>query len=98
MFVVVCMITVCAVLAPILRYLWIYSGSANANFYFAISLAFSTAQVEIIVLGSFFCYRGSPQIFLVTDLLYAFLKREFHLLNGSKPPIINGKTAEVVLG
>lgn len=44
-FVTVCMFLVCTVFAPIQYYLWIYAGSANANFYFAISLAFSTAQV-----------------------------------------------------
>ena len=42
----VCMFLVCTVFAPIQYYLWIYAGSANANFYFAISLAFSTAQVN----------------------------------------------------
>ncbi|XP_078336360.1 GPI-anchor transamidase component PIGU-like isoform X1 [Crassostrea virginica] len=44
-FVSVCMFLVCTVFAPIQYYLWIYAGSANANFYFAISLAFSTAQI-----------------------------------------------------
>lgn len=44
-FVTVCMFLVCTVFAPIQYYLWIYAGSANANFYFAISLAFSTAQI-----------------------------------------------------
>ncbi len=44
-FIVTCMFVVCSVLAPILYHLWIYAGSANANFYFAISLVYSTAQV-----------------------------------------------------
>ncbi|ELT93166.1 hypothetical protein CAPTEDRAFT_175379 [Capitella teleta] len=79
-FIVVCMLMVCSVLAPVLWHLWIYSGSANANFYFAIALVFSTAQ-----------------IFLVTDLLFAFLRREYDLLHGSKPLIINGKPTEVIL-
>ena len=34
------------VLAPILYHLWIFAGSANANFYFAITLVYSTAQVS----------------------------------------------------
>ena len=46
-FVVTVMFGVCSVLAPILYHLWIYAGSANANFYFAITLVYSTAQVNI---------------------------------------------------
>ena len=55
------------ILGPVLYQLWIYNGSANANFFFAITLVFSTAQ-----------------IFLVTDLLFAHVKREFYLINGYK--------------
>jgi hypothetical protein len=47
--------------------LWIYNGSANANYFFAITLVFGTAQ-----------------IFLITDILFAYVKREFYLLNGYK--------------
>ncbi len=43
--VVGCMFLSCTVVAPILWHLWIYAGSANANFYFAITLTFSTAEV-----------------------------------------------------
>lgn len=53
------------VLAPILWQLWIYNNSANANYYFAINLLFSTAQ-----------------IFLITDLLFAQVKRDFYLKEG----------------
>lgn len=55
-FVTVCMFLVCTVFAPIQYYLWIYAGSANANFYFAISLAFSTAQVFHILNFKCFIY------------------------------------------
>ena len=44
-FVVTMMYIVCTAVAPILWHLWIYAGSANANFYFAITLVYSTAQV-----------------------------------------------------
>jgi len=47
--------------------LWIYNGSANANYFFAITLVFGTAQ-----------------IFLITDILFAHVKREFYLFNGYK--------------
>jgi len=53
------------VLAPILWQLWIYNNSANANYYFAINLLFSTAQ-----------------IFLITDLLFAQVKRDFYMKEG----------------
>ncbi|XP_037801064.1 phosphatidylinositol glycan anchor biosynthesis class U protein-like [Penaeus monodon] len=66
-FIVGCMFVATSVLGPIMYNLWIFSGSANANFYFAVTLAFNTAQ-----------------IFLVTDLLFAHVKREYHLIHGSK--------------
>lgn len=45
-FLVGCFFIATAVLAPIQWYLWIYSGSANANFYFGVTIAFGTAQVK----------------------------------------------------
>ncbi|KAJ8923994.1 hypothetical protein NQ315_006770 [Exocentrus adspersus] len=60
-------------LAPILWYLWIYCNSANANFYFGVTLAFAIAQ-----------------IFLLTDILFAQVKREFMLKHG-KDRKINGE-------
>ena len=66
-FVVFVMFVASTVLGPILYHLWIYSGSANANYFFAINLVFGTAQ-----------------IFLLTDLLFAYIKREFYLKNGYK--------------
>ncbi len=54
-------------LGPILYHLWIYNGSANANYFFAINLVFGTAQ-----------------IFLITDLLFAYIKREFYMEHGYK--------------
>ena len=39
------MFVVSSVLAPILYHLWIYAGSANANFFFAFTLVYNTAQV-----------------------------------------------------
>ncbi len=45
-FIVGCIFLVTSVLSPILWYLWIYTGSANANFFFATTLAFATAQVQ----------------------------------------------------
>ncbi|XP_050399023.1 phosphatidylinositol glycan anchor biosynthesis class U protein [Patella vulgata] len=79
-FVVACMYICCTVFAPVLWHLWIYAGSANANFYFAITLVFSTAQ-----------------IFLVTDLLFAFLRREYDLYNGTTHKLENGETTQIIL-
>ena len=64
------------ILGPISYHLWIYNGSANANYFFAITLVYSTAQ-----------------IFLITDLLFAYVKREFQLKTGFnvlKPDDSNG--------
>ncbi|KAH8335225.1 hypothetical protein KR067_004101 [Drosophila pandora] len=63
----------------VLWHLWIYAGSANANFYFGATLAFSTGQ-----------------IFLITDLLFAHVKRDFCLFNGQKI-LIDGEEAKIVL-
>ncbi|EDW64591.1 phosphatidylinositol glycan anchor biosynthesis class U protein [Drosophila virilis] len=62
-----------------LWHLWIYAGSANANFYFGATLAFCTGQ-----------------IFLITDLLFAHVKREFCLYNGQKI-MIDGEEARILL-
>ena len=34
-----------SVLAPIMWHMWILMGTANSNFYFAVTLAYNTAQV-----------------------------------------------------
>lgn len=78
-FVVGCFFIITSVLGPVVWHLWIYSASANANFYFGVTLAFATAQ-----------------IFLVTDLLFAFIKREFCLKNGMTFKK-NGKEARMTL-
>ncbi|XP_042856393.1 phosphatidylinositol glycan anchor biosynthesis class U protein-like [Penaeus japonicus] len=78
-FIVGCMFVATSVLGPIMYNLWIFSGSANANFYFAVTLAFNTAQ-----------------IFLVTDLLFAHVKREYHLIHGSKMEV-DGIPARLIL-
>lgn len=47
-FLVGCMLVASSVLGPIMYNLWIYSGAANANFYFAVTLAFNTAQIFLV--------------------------------------------------
>lgn len=74
---VIYLVTFC--LGPIVWHLWIYSNSANANFYFGVTLAFAVAQ-----------------IFLVTDILFVYIKREFSLYFGKKRKI-KGKDAILVL-
>ncbi|RUS86859.1 hypothetical protein EGW08_005396 [Elysia chlorotica] len=72
---------ICSViLAPILYHLWIFAGSANANFYFAITLVYSTAQ-----------------IFLVTDVIFAYLRREFDLYHGTEHVNPDGTKARIKL-
>lgn len=64
-FIIICMLLATTVLAPIAWQLWIYNNSANANYYFAINLVYSTAQ-----------------IFLITDLLFGEVKRQFYMTHG----------------
>lgn len=44
--IIMCMALVAFLMAPITWYLWIYTGSANANFYFAMTMVFNVAQVR----------------------------------------------------
>lgn len=78
-FIVTCFFVGCSAFAPTVWHLWIYSGSANANFYFGVTLAFATTQ-----------------IFLVTDLLFAYIKRDFMLKHGITRSI-EGKDVKLVL-
>ncbi|XP_051835119.1 phosphatidylinositol glycan anchor biosynthesis class U protein isoform X3 [Antechinus flavipes] len=41
-----CVMIVCSLLFPVLWHLWIYAGSANSNFYYAITLTFNVGQVQ----------------------------------------------------
>ncbi|XP_041975446.1 phosphatidylinositol glycan anchor biosynthesis class U protein [Aricia agestis] len=78
-FTVACAFIITSALGPTVWHLWIYSGSANANFFFGVTLSFATAQ-----------------IFLITDLLFAYIKREFTLKHGYSREI-DGKPAKLVL-
>ena len=44
-----CMLLVAVVLAPVMFYLWVGSGGGNANFYFAITLVYSMAQIFLVI-------------------------------------------------
>ncbi|KAL1377490.1 hypothetical protein pipiens_016219 [Culex pipiens pipiens] len=78
-FIVGATMLVTSILGPAVWYLWIYANSANANFYFGMTLVYCTAQ-----------------IFLVTDLYFAYIKREFCLRNGMQVTI-DGKGARIAL-
>ncbi|XP_044580608.1 phosphatidylinositol glycan anchor biosynthesis class U protein [Cotesia glomerata] len=78
-FIVGCFMLFCTVFAPTVWHQWIYSCSANANFYFGVTLAFAIAQ-----------------IFLLTDVLFASVKRELALKSGIQNEV-NGNNAKLVL-
>ncbi|XP_015607675.1 phosphatidylinositol glycan anchor biosynthesis class U protein isoform X2 [Cephus cinctus] len=78
-FIVSCFLLFCTVFAPTVWHQWIYSRSANANFYFGVTLAFAVAQ-----------------IFLLTDILFASVKREFALRYGLSREV-NGNKAKLLL-
>ncbi|XP_063311792.1 phosphatidylinositol glycan anchor biosynthesis class U protein [Pelobates fuscus] len=48
LFFVSCMLMVCSLLFPVLWHLWIYAGSANSNFYYAITLSFNVGQILLV--------------------------------------------------
>lgn len=43
-----CVLLTTFVTGPVLWHLWIFAGSANSNFYFAITLAYNTAQMFLL--------------------------------------------------
>ena len=47
--VVLVMFLLSSALCPVLWYLWIHTGSANANFFFAMTLTYALAQVLHLV-------------------------------------------------
>ena len=51
--IIICMTLVAILMAPITWYLWIYTGSANANFYFAMTMVFNVAQVRRTAMRKF---------------------------------------------
>jgi phosphatidylinositol glycan class U len=53
------------ILGPVFYYLWIELGSANSNFFYAITLVWALAQ-----------------IFLVVDVAWSQLRREWDRLQG----------------
>ncbi|XP_042197863.1 phosphatidylinositol glycan anchor biosynthesis class U protein [Callorhinchus milii] len=54
-FVVTCILITTSFLFPVLWHLWIYAGSANSNFYYAITLAFNVGQI-LLVSDYFYAY------------------------------------------
>lgn len=78
-FIVGCFILFCSVFAPTVWHQWIYTRSANANFYFGVTLAFAIAQ-----------------IFLLTDIQFSNMKREFALRFGLANQV-NGNKAKLLL-
>lgn len=78
-FIITCFFLTCSVLGPVLFNLWIYYGSANANFFFGTTLAFNAAQ-----------------IFLITDVLFAYVKYNYHLSHGSAPTL-DGQLGKLIL-
>ena len=75
-----CMVVVSSIVGPILWHLWIHSGSANANFYFSMTLVYNLAQ-----------------IFLVTDVMYAFMAHQYDLLHGLPRLDKQGKPVKLTL-
>ena len=48
-FLAACMLIFTTIMAPVLFHLWLYAGSGNANFPYAVTLAFNLAQVRLMV-------------------------------------------------
>ncbi|KAK6620363.1 hypothetical protein RUM44_006764 [Polyplax serrata] len=45
---ITCLLIITSALGPTVWHLWIYAGSANANFFFGVTLAFAIAQIFLI--------------------------------------------------
>ena len=79
------MLLATTVLAPISWQLWIYNNSANANYYFAINLVYSTAQIFLItdLLFAQVTFPHHENLTLMES--NAKVKREFYLAKGFSP-------------
>lgn len=47
-FVVISTFIITSILGPVVYYLWIYENSANANFFFGVTLVFCTANIFLV--------------------------------------------------
>ncbi|ELW69580.1 Phosphatidylinositol glycan anchor biosynthesis class U protein [Tupaia chinensis] len=70
-FVLACIIIVCSLLFPVLWHLWIYAGSANSNFFYAITLTFNVGQILLI---SDYFYAFLRREYYLTHGLYLTAK------------------------
>eukprot|EP00731_Ephydatia_muelleri_P026555 Em0018g655a len=91
--VVLTMFLVASVLGPVLWYLWIHAGSANANFFFAMTLVYCLAQAGT------WSHEASliAQVFLISDTIYAFLVYNYDLLHGLPRVDKDGKPIKLKL-
>ena len=46
---IICAMTLTLLLSPVIWFLWIYTKSANANFYFGLMIGFTTSQIFLLV-------------------------------------------------
>uniref|UniRef100_A0A4X1T5T7 Phosphatidylinositol glycan anchor biosynthesis class U n=2 Tax=Suidae TaxID=9821 RepID=A0A4X1T5T7_PIG len=70
-FVLTCIIIACSLLFPVLWHLWIYAGSANSNFFYAITLTFNVGQILLI---SDYFYAFLRREYYLTHGLYLTAK------------------------
>ncbi|XP_032950874.1 phosphatidylinositol glycan anchor biosynthesis class U protein isoform X3 [Rhinolophus ferrumequinum] len=70
-FVLGCIMIVCSLLFPVLWHLWIYAGSANSNFFYAITLTFNVGQILLI---SDYFYAFLRREYYLTHGLYLTAK------------------------
>ncbi|EPY78261.1 phosphatidylinositol glycan anchor biosynthesis class U protein isoform 1 [Camelus ferus] len=70
-FILACIIIVCSLLFPVLWHLWIYAGSANSNFFYAITLTFNIGQILLI---SDYFYAFLRREYYLTHGLYLTAK------------------------
>uniref|UniRef100_A0AC11BN42 Phosphatidylinositol glycan anchor biosynthesis class U n=1 Tax=Ovis aries TaxID=9940 RepID=A0AC11BN42_SHEEP len=70
-FVLACIIIICSLLFPVLWHLWIYAGSANSNFFYAITLTFNIGQILLI---SDYFYAFLRREYYLTHGLYLTTK------------------------
>nr|7WLD_U Chain U, Phosphatidylinositol glycan anchor biosynthesis class U protein [Homo sapiens]8IMY_U Chain U, Phosphatidylinositol glycan anchor biosynthesis class U protein,GFP-like fluorescent chromoprotein cFP484 [synthetic construct] len=86
-FVLTCIIIVCSLLFPVLWHLWIYAGSANSNFFYAITLTFNVGQILLI---SDYFYAFLRREYYLTHGLYLTAK------DGTEAMLVLKGTLEVL--
>lgn len=87
-FILSCVLIFCSFLFPVLWHLWIYAGSANSNFYYAITLTFNIGQVSRVRQVKLHCGQLGGLSATVNSAGWGWLSASSVVLHSSFPTLL----------